>query len=437
MNFKLWLSLLTMLLMPSIYTTLRVFFLNTAPDTSSVSIAAQSVWLGLAYEVLSEALIVPLYFIFGQVVQQADVLRQRIVVAIGGSAAAYAIVTLVVWCLAEPLLTAMQHTTTVRDVAVNFVRFEALALMLGVLNDVCLVVLTTLAMHRWIVFLVLLRTVLMVGLDSSLVSQLPWSLQLGVLGVALSNLCTGLVLCVVSLALLWRLKLLCLQNLSLQAAWAKEWLRIAGFSGCEAALRNLVYAWVILRLINQTGEAPLYWNANQIIWGWLLLPILALGQVVRQDAATSEGRLNGRWHAYAAVMCGCLLMWVMLTPAWGALIQAILGVQEPAPVRGVLLQLVPFYAVFAVLFLLQSYLYGMGRTDLILKQSVVVNVLYYGVVVAYWTRRSIAPSLTDLVWTFGGGVCVGAAVFMWQMHSHGYWALVRLRGAHAMVDGES
>lgn len=428
MNFKLWFSLLTMLLIPSVYTTLRVFFLNAAPDTSNVSIVAQSVWLGLIYEVLSEALIVPLYFIFGQVVGQVEQLRQRIGVALGCSAVAYAVVTVIVWYLTEPLMAAMQQTSAERAVASAFIQLETLALMVGVLNDVCLVVLTILARHRWIMALVLLRAVLMVVLDASLVSQLPWSLQWGVLGVALTNLGTGLMLCAVSLWVLRRLDLLHWQAGMLRAQWVKDWLRIASFSGVEVTLRNLVYAWVILRWINQSGAAPLYWNANQIIWGWLLLPILALGQVVRQDAATSQGMLQGRWRIYGSVMVVCVLAWWGLTPAWDNVIQQLLGVAETAPVRDVLQQLLPFYAVFAVLYLLQSYLYGMGRTDLILQQSAVVNVLYYSAVVAYISFQSITPAISDIVWVFGGGMCVGLSVLLWQLRTQGYWQRI-LHGA--------
>lgn len=429
MNFKLWLSLLAMLLIPSVYTTLRVFFLNAAPDTSNVSIAAQSVWLGLIYEVLSESLLVPLYFVLGKFVRQADLLRQRVTVALVASAAAYAAVTLLVWWFTKDLLSAMQQTPAEHVVAAGFIRLEAMALMVGVLNDVCVVVLTILSMHRWIVVLVLLRGLLMVLLDTLLVSQLAWSLQLGVWGVALTNLCTGLLLCAVSLAVLRRLGLLHWHPLTLRAIWVREWLRIAIFSGAEVALRNLVYAWVILRLINQTGEAPLYWNANQIIWGWLLLPVLALGQLIRQDTAISRGMLDGRWRSYAAVTLGCVLIWAALTPAWGWLIVQLLGVSDPEPVRHVLLQLLPFYVVFAVLYLLQNYFYGLGRTDLILYQSASVNVLYYGAVVAYLSQQSTAPTVTDIVWIFGGGLCMGLGVLVWQWLHHGYGVQVQRRPA--------
>lgn len=424
MNFKLWLSLLAMLLIPSVYTTLRVFFLNAGPDTSHVSIAAQSVWIGLIYEVLAEALIVPLYFIFGQVVRQVDALRQRIGVALGCSAVVYAIVTAALWVMTDSLMAAMQQTPADRAVAAGFIRMESLALMVGVLNDVCLVVLTTLAMHRWIVALALLRAVCMMVLDTSLVSQLPWSLQLGIWGVALTNLCTALLLCAVSLVVLRRLRLLCWPVQALRAQWVKDWGRIACYSGIEVAIRNLVYAWVVLRLINQTGQASLYWNANQMIWGWLLLPVLALGQLVRQDAAVSRGVLLKRWRMYATVMLLCVLGWWALTPFWDGVLQHWLGIAEPSAVRSVLQQLLPFYAVFALLHLLQSFLYGLGRTDLILQQSAIVNVLYYGAVAVSLKMQEATPTVSDVVWIFGGGMCVGLAILLWQWQKHGFWRLM-------------
>jgi hypothetical protein len=32
-----------------------------------------------------------------------------------------------------------------------------------------------------------------------------------------------------------------------------------------------------------------YWIANGFIWDWLLLPVLPLGEVLKQDVATSAG----------------------------------------------------------------------------------------------------------------------------------------------------
>lgn len=419
-NYKLWLSLLAMLVVPSLYTTLRVFFLNKAPDTSHINIAAQSVWLGLIYEVLSEALLIPLYYFFGQVLHQVVQLKQRVSSAFVASFLLYSFATVSVWFFAPDLLEAMQQQTVGRDVAIRFIRLEALSFMVGTLNDVALVVLTAMSLYRWITAMVIMRTVLTIVCDGWLVSQLPGALQLGVIGVALTNLIVGTSLFVFAFMLLRRLGLLSLSGWRDSIDWFKPWLRVAGYCGCEAALRNLVYAWVILRLINHSGSAPVYWNANQIIWGWLLLPILALGKVVQQDVANTRGELALRRGKYVMVVVLSMLSWLLLTPAWGWLISQVLGVKDQAPVHDVLAQLLPFYVVFSIGHMLQCYLYGMGRTDLIFRQSLCVNVGYYGVVAVVLNWAEITLSVTGIIWIFGLGVCLGLLITLWQIQRTGY-----------------
>ena len=60
-NYKLFLALLVMGLCPTVYTTLRVFFLGEMPGEWSFSIAGQLSWVNLLYEILSEAIVLPLH----------------------------------------------------------------------------------------------------------------------------------------------------------------------------------------------------------------------------------------------------------------------------------------------------------------------------------------------------------------------------------------
>ena len=65
LNWKLYASLLVMGLCPTLYTTLRVFFLGQLPGEWAFSIAGQLSWINLIYEILNEAIILPLYFFMG------------------------------------------------------------------------------------------------------------------------------------------------------------------------------------------------------------------------------------------------------------------------------------------------------------------------------------------------------------------------------------
>ncbi len=64
---RLFIALLLMGLCPTLYTTLRVFFLGQLPGEWSYSIAGQLSWINLIYEVINEAIILPLYFFMGSV----------------------------------------------------------------------------------------------------------------------------------------------------------------------------------------------------------------------------------------------------------------------------------------------------------------------------------------------------------------------------------
>ena len=77
-NWKLFISLLVMGLVPAIYTTVRVFFIGQLPGDWSFSIAGQLSWVNLIYEILNEAIILPLYFFMGKVVSDKAEYTNRI-----------------------------------------------------------------------------------------------------------------------------------------------------------------------------------------------------------------------------------------------------------------------------------------------------------------------------------------------------------------------
>ena len=63
-NYKLFFALLVMGLCPTIYTTLRVFWLGQLPNEYAYSIAGQLTWINLLYEIIDEAIILPLFILF-------------------------------------------------------------------------------------------------------------------------------------------------------------------------------------------------------------------------------------------------------------------------------------------------------------------------------------------------------------------------------------
>jgi hypothetical protein len=61
-----------MALCPTIYTTIRTFYLGQLPGEWSYSIAGQLSWVNLIYEVINEAIILPLFYFVGQVTSDEE-----------------------------------------------------------------------------------------------------------------------------------------------------------------------------------------------------------------------------------------------------------------------------------------------------------------------------------------------------------------------------
>ena len=76
-NYKLFAALLVLGLAPTIYTTVRVFFLGQLPGEYSFSIAGQLSWVNLLYEIMNEAIILPLFYFIGKVKDDKDEFSNR------------------------------------------------------------------------------------------------------------------------------------------------------------------------------------------------------------------------------------------------------------------------------------------------------------------------------------------------------------------------
>ena len=72
----------------------------------------------------------------------------------------------------------------------------------------------------------------------------------------------------------------------------KDWGCVGLFAGAQQFIDNIVYALMICRLVNAVSESGNYWVANNFIWGWLLIPITCLVEIIRKDAGADGYKLK-------------------------------------------------------------------------------------------------------------------------------------------------
>ena len=402
-NYKLFAALLVLGLMPTIYTTVRVFFLGQLPGEYSFSIAGQLSWVNLLYEILNEAIILPLFYFIGKVRENKDEFSNRVRTGMLISLGVYALLSAVVLLFAEPMLTLMATDASIIDASASYIRIESIANIFGILTQFALIALVTVGKEKWLYILTGAKLALCLVSDTFLVSTLPVSANLGVNGIGYSNIIVNALLLGVSLAILAKEGIKVFAKSKLDFTWAKEFAKIGGISGVESLVRNVAYMVMIARMVNMVGEQGTYWVANNFIWGWLLLPVLQLGELIKQEVATDKENVRRNSLGYFGITAIISVMWFVSIPVWKPFMTHVLGFTDVDKLFGLVMLLVGFYVLYAVQNVFDATFYGLGKTHYMLWESVVTNTVSYGIAVILYATGVWVPTLTGIALLFGIG----------------------------------
>ena len=411
-NYKLFLSLLVLGLAPTIYTTVRVFFLGQLPGEYSYSIAGQLSWVNLIYEVLNEAIVLPLFFFVGNVKDDKNQFSNRVRTGMLISLGVYVVLSSVVLIFVEPLLQLMATDASIIEQSASYIRIESIANIFGILTQFALVALVTVNKSKYVYILTGARLALCVLLDTFLVSTLPISANLGVNGIGYSNIIVNALLLVVSIWLLSKEKIYLFAKSKLDFTWAKQFAKVGGISGLESFVRNVAYMVMIARMVNVVGEQGTYWVANNFIWGWLLLPIIQLGELIKQEVALDKQNINRNTLGYFAITISIVVIWFVSIPIWKPFMSGVLGFTDVDKLFNLVLLLVGFYVLYAIQNVFDSTFYGMGKTNYMLFESVVTNTIYYGIAFVLYVTKVWTPTLTGIALLFGIGNAFDSIVSM-------------------------
>ena len=179
-NYKLYFALLVLGLCPTIYTTVRVFFLGQLPGEWSFSIAGQLSWVNLLYEIINEAIILPLFYFIGKVAYDKKEFTNRVKTGLIMSLGIYLALSAIIIRFAKPLLSFMATDKAIIDASATYIRIESIANIFLILSQFTLVSLVTLNKSKYLYILTIARLILSLLCDTFLVSSLPISLNLGV-----------------------------------------------------------------------------------------------------------------------------------------------------------------------------------------------------------------------------------------------------------------
>jgi Na+-driven multidrug efflux pump len=405
-NYKLYLAIFITWLLPTIYTTVRFNFLGNLPEDWGYNIASQLQYVNLMFEVVQEALILPLFFLIGKTILDDEKTKNKVKTGIITTFVIIFIFSLIIFIFAEPIVIGMAQDSSLVTETVSYIRLELIGILFSNVVKFLMVLFILKEFKKDIYIVLIMQMILTITLDSLFISELSISLNLGVNGIAYTNIIVNFVMFIYMLlrtnykySIKWKEYF---KNLNFK--WQKEWIKVGGYSGIESFVRNLAFMIMIIRMINVVNEQGTFWIANTFIWSWMLLPVLTLGELIKKETSEGNDQIQSNTRSYFVVTTIIVISWLVTIPLWKPFLSNIMNVTDYTKVFDLVLIQLIFYIIFAYNNVMDSTFYGAGRTDYMLWQSLIVNILFYGCAFILFKIGVFVPTLNGIAIMFGLGM---------------------------------
>ena len=397
-HWRLWIALCSLALIPAVYQTIRTFLISAGSQSEAFNIIGQMEWFDLINETLQAFLIVPLYSILNKVFKSKPdrfagaVFQTGLLVFV-----LYAVFSTGVFLHGKTLIRAMNADGLDLSAVSRYLNLETAAFMIGIVVSFIQVVFVVAEKHKNVYIFLAVRTLLSLIADFFLIPY--W----GVYGAAVSNILVNTALAVTGLALLQTQKHIRICRFkSTDFPVFIEWCRTGTFSGLQQFVDNLIYAVMICKMVNLVEEQGNYWLANNFIWGWLLIPITALAEVIRSDCKNGYAELKR--FPYCFVSCACVVFWALSIPLWEPFYRFAENLSNADEIFAITIKLVPFYIAYAGYSIIDNIFIGLGKTAYNMINSLLVNLVYYGVFYGLYLTRAIVFDMDTIILMFGFGM---------------------------------
>ena len=339
----------------------------------------------------------------GKAINNKNDYTNRIKTGLIISFSVYAVCSIFIIGFTNPLLSIMATSKDIISESVIYIRIESIANIFILLSNFILICLITLGKSRYVYILTAAKLILSIVFDTFLVSTVNISANLGVNGIGYSNIIVNIILFAVSVVLLSKEGYKIFNKEKLSFTWVKEFVKIGGISGLESFVRNIAYMLMISRMVNIVNEQGTYWVANSFIWGWLLLPINQLGELIKQEVSTDEKAIKNNTLGYFAVTAIVCLVWFITIPGWKGFMANVLRFSDVDKLYSLVMVLLGFYVLYALQNVFDCEFYGLGKTNYMLFESIVTNSIYYGIAFALYLVGRWTPTLISIALLFGVG----------------------------------
>ncbi len=403
-NWRLFAALCALELIPAIYQTVKTFIMSSTGQSDAFDIIGQMEWFDLINETLQAFLIIPLYSILNNIFKNDEEHFAKHTFKTGLlTFSIYTLFSIGVLIYGIVLIKAMNPKEVDIAVVNSYLQLETIAFMSGIIVSFVNVVFVVVGKSKNVYIFLAIRTILSLIADFALIPNL------GVYGIAVSNIIVNTVLAVSSFVVLYIQKYI-------EFCWfhksdfpiLKEWGKVGLFSGVQQFIDNFIYAIMICKMVNMVAEQGNYWIVNNFIWGWLLIPISALSEIVRRDC--KDGYLQLKQFNYYFIVACVVAVWTITVPLWTPFFKYAENLSNAGELFEIAVKLVPFYIAYAICAIIDNIFVGLGKTIYNAVNSLIINLVYYGVFFILYVTRTITFTMDAIILMFGFGMVMHLVV---------------------------
>ena len=394
-DWKMYLALCLLALVPAIYQTIITKLITVNTNPGALDIIGQMEWFDLINETICAFLIVPMYSVLSKAKNTETF--SRVVFKLGILVVGlYVLFSLGTFFYGIHLVSYMNPNKIDVMAAYRYLSLETVAFMIGIIYSYVNVVFIVLGKSKYM-YLFLIGKILL-----SLLSDLILIPNFGVEGVAISNIVSNVVIGLIGVAILFVTKNIKVDKFVKEdLSHLKMWGKVGLFAGSQQFLDNIIYALMIVRMVNAVSESGNYWVANNFIWGWLLIPITCLAEIIRKDAGVDG--YNLKQTNYYSIVIFSLMLWVILIPTYQWFFKKVEGIDNYSRIFGIVMKNLGFYVFFALSQIPDAIFVGMGKTKYTAINSLICNIVYYGVWFALYQAEVVIMNMDMIIVMFGVG----------------------------------
>ena len=414
-DWGLFLLIFLFMALPRFYLSYSFYLIgNTIPDINALATVAQWQFIELLLEVLQETFVLAIFFFVGRGIQSKEgpgyPIRTSITTILLFSCGFAAIL----FIFSDNFVSVIGTPEAIRETTSAFLKIKTAGVPIFLLSMALVIIVETINRKRMLLTLAVLQVIYRFIFDSLFYGGYSFSLNLGVLGVAWSDLIAGFALLITALFMIRSIAFEKVRNF-ISFFTLKDWkvyLRVGGWSGLDSLVRNFAYFFMIVRLLNLIGANTIggYYLTMHILWSFLLVPILALSESAKVLIANHSAdllKVRKLWYSSLVIGGMFLLLWLLFLPFWRSFAGFLNSNIEIVniSVEAMAILIIP-YMLLALNLITDSIFYGVGKTRYMAYQAIITNGTVYVLAFIAYLMGFWTPTFKSIMILFSTGILV-------------------------------